>query len=81
MERVRSFSVSTLIISPIPSHSKPGDTLRVMKKGMQIKGSSVRGDMMIILDIDMPVKVSDEEKDLIEKLKNINVEVETLEKK
>jgi len=69
------------ILITVPPRSKPGDILRIIHKGIQIKGTTTRGDMMVILDIEMPVKVSDEEKELLEKLKKISSEVETSENK
>lgn len=64
----------------IPPHSKPGDTLRIVNKGVVDQRSGLRGDMMVILEIEMPVKSSDEEKELIENLRNITSEVATSEK-
>lgn len=65
----------------IPPYSKPGDTLRIMNKGIKVKGSEIRGDMMIIVDIEIPTNISDEERELLEKIKNIGQGVETSEKK
>lgn len=56
----------------VPKYSNIGDNLRVVNKGLFKYNSNVRGDMIIILDIDMPSKINDSEKKLIEKLKNIH---------
>jgi len=63
----------------IPEYSKIGDALRITNKGLKHKKSQKRGDMIIILDIEMPTKLSDVERETIEKLKKIGEGVETLE--
>ena len=63
----------------IPEYSKIGDALRITNKGLKHKKIEQRGDMIIILDINMPTKLSDVERDTIEKLKKIDEGVETLE--
>jgi molecular chaperone DnaJ len=56
----------------IPKYSNVGDNLRVTNKGMKYMNSEIYGDMIIILDINMPTKIGEEEEVLIKKLKNIN---------
>ncbi len=63
----------------IPEYSKIGDALRITNKGLKHKKIEQRGDMIIILDINMPTKLSDAERHTIEKLKKIDEGVETLE--
>jgi len=55
----------------IPKFSKVGDNLRIQSKGMKISESNVRGDMILELEVDIPTEISDEEKELLEKLKKI----------
>ena len=55
----------------VPKFTNIGDNLRVVNKGLFKYNTNVRGDMMIILDIEMPSEISDSEEELIEKLKNI----------
>lgn len=55
----------------IPEYSDVGDNLRIQSKGMRLPDSNVRGDMILELDVDMPSEVSDEERELLEKLREI----------
>ena len=65
----------------IPKCSNIGDNLRIVNKGLNYQNGNGRGDMIIILDIQMPTEINDEERVLMENLKNINHGVETLENK
>ena len=56
----------------IPELNSIGDTLRVSGKGMKVMNSELRGDLMINLDIDMPKNLSDSDRELLEKMKNID---------
>lgn len=56
------------IRATIPPHSKVGSQLRIPSKGMSIVHSGVRGDMNLVLGIEIPETISDEERELIEKL-------------
>jgi molecular chaperone DnaJ len=56
----------------IPELNSIGDTLRVSGKGMKVMNSESRGDLMINLDIDMPKELSDKDRELLEKMKNID---------
>lgn len=59
----------------IPPFSKVGDNLRVSKKGMSIINSTNRGDMLLILSIDIPTSVTEEEKELLRKLDDLKNKV------
>lgn len=61
----------TTIKINIPEHSKSGDNLRINNKGMKQMNTNARGDMYIVLDVDFPKKISEEERELLNKLKNI----------
>jgi molecular chaperone DnaJ len=65
----------------IPELNNIGDTLRVAGKGMKRMNSESRGDLMINLDILMPKEINDDEREILEKLKNNNDSVVELEKK
>lgn len=65
----------------IPKLNNIGDTLRVSGKGMKRMNSESRGDLMINLDISMPKEISDDEREILEKLKNNDDSVVELEKK
>ena len=56
----------------IPEGSQSGDTLRLKSKGMNVMNSGGRrGDMYVKINIEVPVKLSSEEKDLLQKLDKI----------
>lgn len=55
----------------VPPLSKVGQRLTIPKRGMKPTNSEVRDDMFIDLDITMPKEISDEEKELIEKLRDL----------
>ncbi|NBX53151.1 MAG: molecular chaperone DnaJ [Proteobacteria bacterium] len=56
----------------IPEGSQNGDILRLKSKGMSVVNSGGRrGDMFVKLNIEVPVKLSSEEKDLLQKLDKI----------
>jgi molecular chaperone DnaJ len=59
----------------IPPHSKVGDNLRIPNKGMSIVSSDERGDMTMTLYITIPTKISDEERELLEKLSELQNKV------
>ncbi len=59
----------------IPELNKIGDTLRVRGKGMRVLNSELRGDLDINLDIQMPQILGEEEKEILEKLKNLDENV------
>jgi molecular chaperone DnaJ len=61
----------------IPPYSNVGDNLRVVNKGLNKMKQQIRGDKIIILDIEMPKLLSDEEKEAVINLKNISEEVAT----
>jgi molecular chaperone DnaJ len=56
----------------VPELNNIGDTLRVSGKGMKVMNSELRGDLMINLDIDMPKEINDLDRELLEKMKNID---------
>lgn len=54
----------------IPAGTQPGEILRIKGKGMPIVGTNRHGDHYITIVIDIPKKLSREEKKLFEALKN-----------
>jgi len=62
----------TKIRIDIPKYSKTGDNLRISKKGLIPMKSETPGNMIVVLDIEMPSEVNNEELELIEKLKNFH---------
>jgi molecular chaperone DnaJ len=64
------------IRATIPPYSNVGDNLRIPNKGMNVlHANGKRGDMIMILNISVPTKVSDEERGLLEKLQDIQNKV------
>ena len=59
------------IMIDIPKYSNIGDNLRINKKGLYKLNTDVRGNMIIVLDIEIPKNVEGEELELIKKLKKI----------
>ena len=53
----------------IPGMSKPNDVLRIKEKGM--KFNEVRGDLMLTINLEIPIIVNEEYKQTLEKLKEI----------
>ena len=51
----------------VPEGSQSGDKLRLKEKGMPIINSSKRGDMYIQLTVEVPVKLTKEQKELLKK--------------
>lgn len=58
----------------IPAGSKTGDKHRLKGKGLEVPNSSRKGDMYVILEIQIPNKLSKEQKKLFESLKETNLE-------
>jgi molecular chaperone DnaJ len=56
----------------IPELNKVGDTLRISGKGVNILNRPHRGDLFVTLDIEMPNSINDAEKEILEKLKNLD---------
>lgn len=59
----------------IPEYSKNNDNLRINGRGMRVINTDNRGDMYISLDVHFPKKITDEERELLNNLKNINESV------
>lgn len=55
--------------------TKVNDVLRIASKGMKQMNSQARGDMLISIDLLMPTNITDEEKNLIFSLKNLEEKV------
>jgi molecular chaperone DnaJ len=58
----------------IPAGSKTGDKHRLKGKGLEEPNSSRKGDMYVILDIQVPSKLSKEQKKLFEALKKTSLD-------
>lgn len=60
------------IKAKVPSLTKPGAKLRLKGLGLS-KGSNSRGDLYVVLQAKMPEKLTTEQKELLEKLKNMGL--------
>ena len=58
----------------IPAGSKTGDKHRLKGKGLDVPNSSRKGDMYVILKIEVPQKLSKEQKKLFEALRETNLD-------
>ena len=60
----------------VPKLSKVGDSLRIVNKGLTNQSNNdISGDMFIVLDIDMPTELNNDEEELIKKLKIVEERV------
>lgn len=56
----------------IPPYSNNETVLRLKGKGMTIHNSNLRGDMLIKVNVKLPTSISDNEKEMLNKIKEIN---------
>ncbi|XP_057494654.1 chaperone protein dnaJ A7A, chloroplastic-like isoform X1 [Actinidia eriantha] len=58
----------------IPSGTQPGTTLVMAKKGVpfRYKKTNARGDQLVKVQVEIPKRLSDEERKLVEELSNLN---------
>jgi DnaJ-class molecular chaperone len=56
----------------IPPGSENGQQLRVRGRGLPIGKSGGRGDFHVVLNIEVPTRLSDEERALWEKLRSVS---------
>lgn len=62
----------------IPEYSNAGSNLRIPNKGLKtFNKEDERGDLIVVLDIDIPSNISEEERSIIEKLKEFKNKVAT----
>jgi DnaJ-class molecular chaperone len=57
--------------------TKVGDVLRIQYKGLRQYNSTNRGDMLLVVDLLVPEKISDEEREKIQELKKVMSKVAT----
>ena len=49
----------------VPNGTQPGTTFRVRGRGMSILGRRGRGDMLVVVEVNIPDQISSEEEDLL----------------
>ena len=59
------------LVVKIDAGSQPGDTIEIRGRGLPLQGSKRRGSVMIVLKLDMPRKLSRDEKKRISSLSDI----------
>ena len=52
----------------IPAGTQPGTTFRLREQGVQRLQNAGIGDLLVTVTVDVPKKLTDEQKDLLEKL-------------
>ncbi|KAL2241822.1 UNVERIFIED_CONTAM: Chaperone protein dnaJ A7A, chloroplastic, partial [Sesamum indicum] len=66
-------TVDGMVDLKIPSGTQPGTTLVMAKKGVPfLNKSNMRGDQLVKVQVEIPKRVSGEERKLIEELANLN---------
>lgn len=66
-------TVDGMVDLKIPAGTQPGTTLVMAKKGVPYLGKpSDRGDQLVRVQVEIPKRLSDEEKKLLEELANLN---------
>ena len=55
----------------IDAGSEPGDTIEIKGRGLPIQGSSRRGSVMVVLKLDMPRKLTREQKKKISSMADL----------
>ncbi|KAL3538659.1 hypothetical protein ACH5RR_002025 [Cinchona calisaya] len=66
-------TVDGMVDLKVPSGTQPGTTLVMAKKGVPfLNKSSMRGDQLVKVQVEIPKRLSSEERKLIEELANLN---------
>ena len=63
-------TLSGKLIVTIPEGTQNGKQLRLRGKGMPVYGKSVYGDLYVKLDVKMPERLSDRQKELVKRLRD-----------
>ena len=67
----------TRIRIDIPEYTKTGAILRIPAKGLKQLQSGNRGDLLLLVDLNVPSVITDEERELIKEIKKLNEKVAT----
>lgn len=65
----------------VPAGTKPGKVFRLKDKGIKFLNEDAFGDQFVRVEIDVPEKLSSEEKELLEELRNVHSGTKTEKKK
>jgi DnaJ-class molecular chaperone len=55
----------------VPSHTDVGTNLKIVGKGLYAFSEDKRGDMIVSVGVEIPKKINDKERELLEELKKI----------
>ena len=61
----------------IPTGSQPNDTIKLSNKGIQYLNSNKRGDFIILLNLVIPKKISQKEKNIIKKVAGYEFKIQS----
>ena len=71
-------TVDGVVDLKIPPATQPGTTLVMAKKGVPYLGKpKMRGDQLVRVQVEIPMKLSSDEKKLIEELASLNSKAKT----
>lgn len=78
--KVEVHTVDGVIEVKVPSGTQPNTVLKVSGQGVPVVNSGKRGDLLLTVRVIVPNKLSKQEKELIEKLANLNGETTQVNK-
>lgn len=59
---------------PVPSGTQPGDVLQVRKAGLPVRGGGRRGDLNLVVRVEVPTRLDNEQRGLLERLAELRGE-------
>jgi molecular chaperone DnaJ len=59
---------------PLPAGTQPGDVLTVRRAGIPVRGGGRRGDLDLVVQVAVPTKLDDEQRDLLAQLAKVRDE-------
>jgi molecular chaperone DnaJ len=71
-DRISVKTIDGQVTMKVPSGTQSGETFRIREKGVPNLGKRGRGDHLVKIIVKIPKSVSRNQKDLIEKLKNLD---------
>lgn len=59
---------------PVPPGTQPGDVLVVRRAGLPVTGGGRRGDLTLVVKVEVPTKLDDEQRELLTRLAELRDE-------
>ncbi len=56
---------------PVPAGTQPGDVLVVRKHGLPARGGGRRGDLKLVVDVEVPTRLDREQRELLQRLAEV----------